>query len=355
MAGVDVEGLAAVLAVDQSEVLLEAPRLVHPPDLLHPFGLGHDVERRGASSGHGGGVRGDYAPAMAEDESETGADIDEEADDDVADVDDDLESADEDGPAVDALDDDAPQDSDEADDEADEEEDDEEADDDEVAYELDDWSGESRLLVDGLLTNQGIAHVWEGGTLVVRSADEEVVDQIIDEIDITTVPALDPDADKLAYEVGAWTDAQRTELAEVLGAAGIAYEWDEVGDLLVLESDEDRVEELLDGLEFPDALDAGLEDDPGDGLAAQEVMSALFISADRLMHDARDSEGVLSLVDAAARSRTLALPFGFERETWDGIVARASALADQFERDVDDDDEITERATELRNLLRNYV
>ena len=229
------------------------------------------------------------------------------------------------------------------------------AEDDEVAYELDDWSGESRLLVDGLLTNQGIAHVWEAGTLVVRSADEATVDQIIDDIEITTVPALDPDADKLAYEVGSWTDAQRTELADALGAAGIPYEWDEVGDLLVLEADESRVEELLDAFEFPDALDAGLEDDPGDGLAAQEVMSALFVSSDRLMHDAHDPEGVLSLVDAAARSRTLALPFGFEREVWDGIVARAGALSDQFERDVDDDDEIIERATELRNLLRNYV
>jgi len=228
-------------------------------------------------------------------------------------------------------------------------------DDDEVAYELDDWSGESRLLVDGLLINQGIAHVWEAGTLVVRSEDEAAVDQIIDEIEITTVPALDPDADKLAYEVGSWTDAQRTELADALGAAGIPYEWDEAGDLLVLESDEVRVEELLDAFEFPDALDAGLAEDAGDGLAAQEVMSALFVSSDRLMHDARDSEGVLSLVDAAARARTLALPFGFEREVWDGIVARAGALSDQFERDVDDDDEITERATELRNMLRNYV
>lgn len=250
------------------------------------------------------------------------------------------------------------EDTDEADDEdgaADDDEDEDEDEADETAYELDDWSGESRLLVDGLLTNQGIAHVWEAGTLVVRSADEAAVDQIIDDIEMTTLPALDPDADKLAYEVGGWTDEQRSGLADALGAAGIAYEWDEVGDLLVLESDEARVEEVLDTIEFPDALDAALEDDPDDGLAAQQVMSELFVSSDRLMHDARDPEGVLSLVDAAARARGLALPFGFEREVWDGIVARAGALSDQFERDVEDDDEIIERATELRNLLRNYV
>lgn len=263
------------------------------------------------------------------------------------------DGGDEDG-GVDDADDDADDDDDAADAE-DGDGGDEDGEGEEVAYELDDWSGESRLLVDGLLTNQGIAHVWEAGTLVVRAADEAAVDLIIDDIEMTTLPALDPDADKLAYEVGGWTDEQRSGLADALGAAGIAYEWDEVGDLLVLESDEARVEEVLDTIEFPDALDAALEDDPDDGLAAQQVMSELFVSSDRLMHDARDPEGVLALVDAAARARGLALPFGFEREVWDGIVARAGALSDQFERDVEDDDEIIERATELRNLLRNYV
>jgi hypothetical protein len=317
-------------------------------------------------AGHEGAGVDEYDPAMAEDTSETATDGDGGEDD--LDIDDD-------GPggevAVDEIDDEPDEDGDDledddddeaGDDQADDDDDDDddeagddEAEDDEVAYELDDWSGDSRLLVDGLLTNQGIAHVWEAGTLVVRSADEAAVDQIIDDIEITTVPALDPAADKLAYEVGGWTDEQRTDLADALGEAGIPYEWDEVGDLLVLETDEARVEEILDTFEFPDALDAALEDDPDDGLAAQQVMSELFVSSDRLMHDARDPEGVLNLVDAAARARSLALPFGFERETWDGIVARASALGDQFERDVDDDDEIVERATELRNLLRNYV
>lgn len=293
-----------------------------------------DGEVEGAGATVGDGAR------PGDDEHE---DVGGGGDDAEADAADDAEDADED-----AADDDQ-------DDEADEDDADEDDEADEVAYELDDWSGESRLLVDGLLTNQGIAHVWEAGTLVVRSADEAAVDQIIDDIEMTTLPALDPDADKLAYEVGGWTDEQRSGLADALGAAGIAYEWDEVGDLLVLESDEARVEEVLDTIEFPDALDAALEDDPDDGLAAQQVMSELFVSSDRLMHDARDPEGVLSLVDAAARARGLALPFGFEREVWDGIVARAGALSDQFERDVEDDDEIIERATELRNLLRSYV
>lgn len=247
---------------------------------------------------------------------------------------------------------------DEDDDDADEEEDGDEdlADDDEVEYELDDWPGESRLLLDGLLTNQGIPHVWEAGTLVVRAEHEAATDEIVDGIDLVSVPALDPDAEKLAYEVGAWSDEQRSGLAERLGLAGIPYEWDEQGDLVVLEEDEARVEAVFDEFEEAegDDLDAGLAEED-DGLAASQVLSDLFVSSDRLMHDARDPDGVLTLVDAAARARTISLPFGFERGVWDEILARAAGLSDEFERDGDDDDVIVERATDLRNLLRPFV
>jgi hypothetical protein len=145
-------------------------------------------------------------------------------------------------------------------------------------------------------------------------------------------------------------------LAERLGLAGIPYEWDEQGDLVVLEEDEARVEAVFDEFEEAegDDLDAGLAEED-DGLAASQVLSDLFVSADRLMHDARDPDGVLTLVDAAARARTISLPFGFERGVWDEILARAAGLSDEFERDGDDDDVIIERATDLRNLLRPFV
>ena len=228
--------------------------------------------------------------------------------------------------------------------------------DDEVEYELDDWSGESRLLLDGLLNNQGIPHVWEAGTLVVRAEHEDATDEIVDSIDLAATPALDPDAEKLAYEVGGWSDEQRSGLADRLGTAGIPYEWDDQGDLVVLEEDEARVEAVFDEFEDEegDELDAGLADEE-DGMAAQQVLSDLFVSSDRLMHDARDPDGVLTFVAAAGRARSLSLPFGFERGVWDEIVARASALAADFENDVEDDDLIIERATDLRTLLREFV
>lgn len=278
------------------------------------------------------------------------------------DGDDELEGDDE--VAVDELDSDDPVHDDEPDGDVDDAEgldgddgpgDDEEGDD-EVEYELDDWSGESRLLLDGLLNNQGIPHVWEAGTLVVRAEHEDATDEIVDSIDLAAMPALDPDAEKLAYEVGGWSDEQRSGLADRLGAAGIPYEWDEQGDLVVLEEDEARVEAVFDEFEDEegDELDAGLADEE-DGMAAQQVLSDLFVSSDRLMHDARDPDGVLTFVAASGRARALSLPFGFERGVWDEIVARASALAADFENDVEDDDLIIERATDLRTLLREFV
>ena len=299
------------------------------------------------------------------DDLEQGPDGDDElgGDDEVAvdeldgDLDDGLDGAAAEGAAdtTDEADADADADAD-AEDE-DEDADDEDAqDDDEVEYELDDWSGESRLLLDGLLNNQGIPHVWEAGTLVVRAEHEDATDEIVDSIDVAAVPALDPDAEKLAYEVGSWSDEQRTALADRLGASAIPYEWDEQGDLVVLEEDEARVEAVFDEFEAADGdeLDAGLADED-DGLAAQQVLSDLFVSSDRLMHDARDPDGVLTFVAASGRARALSLPFGFERGVWDEIVARASALAADFENDVEDDDLIIERATDLRNLLREFV
>jgi hypothetical protein len=64
---------------------------------------------------------------------------------------------------------------------------------------------------------------------------------------------------------------------------------------------------------------------------------------------------VLSLVDASKLAERLPLPFGFDPEVWAEIVAKAGVLRAAFENDVDDDDEVIMRATDLRTLLREYV
>ncbi len=229
-----------------------------------------------------------------------------------------------------------------------------------IAYELDGWARENRELLGRLLESEAIAHAWEAGTLVVRVDDEDRVDHLVEQVELGS--GLDPDEEQVVYDLDGWTDEQQDELVDQLTAAGIAYEWDEDGGLAVRETDEERVEALLDAIEYPDALpaeDADRDDeddegDEGDGLLAQDTLSELFVAADRLTHDPEDHEGVLSLVDAARLVATLPLPFGFEKATWDAVLARVGELRTALEGDADDDD-VLDKARSLRMLLRQYV
>ncbi len=230
--------------------------------------------------------------------------------------------------------------------------------DEQLAYELDEYDRDGRMTVDRLLTGEHVPHAWEGVTLVVRASDEAAVDHILEQVEIGT--GLDPDAEQVVYELGDWPEEQRAQLVDALVADGISFEWDENGDLAVLETDEERIEAMLDAIEYPDSLpvDDGTEGgaDAGgeDGLLANDTLSELFVAADRLMHDAEDHEGVLSLVDAARMAASLPLPFGFAPAVWADINEQVGALRHALEGEADDED-IMNRARTLRNLLRDYV
>jgi hypothetical protein len=128
------------------------------------------------------------------------------------------------------------------------------------------------------------------------------------------------------------------------------------GNLVVLASDEAAVEELLDTIEFPDALEA---DDGGEerppGRDASEVLSDLFVASDRLRHHARDHEGVLGLVATASEVEQLSLPYGFEPDVWHSIVERTATLRSALEGDDVSDEDIEAQADELRSRLREFV
>jgi hypothetical protein len=232
---------------------------------------------------------------------------------------------------------------------------------DSVAYDFDELEPMQRLAIDERFWENGLPHAWDGMSLVVREEDEEAADELIDAADSDAF--LGSDAAQLSYELDDWSDEHRAELAEALAASGIEHAWDEHGELVVLEEDEERVDALVDAVEqgraTPD-LDGG-DDAAGDdgdddgGLDAQEVLSELFVAADRLMHDPLDPEGVLSFVDGVQLAEDLPLPYGFAPAVWDDIVGQARDLASAIEADDVDDDAIVEHATKVRNTLRQYV
>jgi hypothetical protein len=239
-----------------------------------------------------------------------------------------------------------------------------------VQYELHEWAVESRVMLEQLLGSAGIRHAWSGTDLLVAAAVEARVDSLIDQVEVTTLPTLDPELPKLAYDIDDWSDEQQTVLMHALDEVAIAYEFDIDGALVVLEENEERVEAILDEIEFPDALpvddgDATTDGDEGDGgdagsdsvdgLEAADVMSDLFVAADRLRKNARDAEGVLTLVERADVAGRLRLPYGFSRAVWNDIVGQATTVKDLLESDEADDADIEEHAKVLRDTLRQYV
>ncbi|MFN7149852.1 MAG: hypothetical protein ACK4V6_10265 [Microthrixaceae bacterium] len=230
-----------------------------------------------------------------------------------------------------------------------------------LAYDCTAWAGETRGMLASLLSTAGIAHVWQGTVVTVREEDEHVVDDLIDDVLASARPALDPSAAKLVYEVSAWPVSLQTELVDALTASDVAYEWDEQGDLVVREDDEELVAQVLDELPDPDEEQVSSDD----GVAVHELFDSVFMAADRLARNGADAHGTVQLVDAADVLGRLALPFGFEPPQWRALVSQVVALSDAIEPgDADGsgeapeavgDAEIASMAASVRELLRQYI
>jgi len=231
-----------------------------------------------------------------------------------------------------------------------------------IVYEFEELEAMQRLAIDERFWSSGVPHAWDGSSLVVREEDEEAADRLIDEADDEAF--LASDSEQVAYELEDWDEARRGELTDALHAAAIEHAWDENGDLIVFAHDEDRVDALVDAIDYPDQLEIDenveqAEDEAEQQLAAQgldpqDVLSELFVASDRLMHDPFDHEGVLSLVDAAKLAETLPLPYGFAPAVWKDLVGQARKLREALEGDADDET-IIDESRSLRTTLRQYV
>jgi len=224
-----------------------------------------------------------------------------------------------------------------------------------LAYDMDDLEAAERFAVDRDLAEHGIVHAWEGATLLVAPYDEDEVDAVLAGADVPERAELDDEEEQVVYDLADWDAAHRAALRDKLDAEGIAHAFDEHGDLIVLATDEDRVDDLVDEVDHPDQL-APESDAPG-GLDAVETLGALFVACDRLVHDASDTEGVLAAADAARALATMGPPFGFAPPLWDDLVERSQELRRLLETEAElvDDEAVVDVAGRLRTTLRPYV
>ena len=224
-----------------------------------------------------------------------------------------------------------------------------------VDYDVADWSGQSRSLLDSLLGSGEIPHTWQGTTLTVLADDEAAVEAIIDEVNATATQGLDPDEARVVYEVGTWSAAMQMSLAEALGVAQIDFEWDENGDLVIYEDDEESVEEILDGMPDPDDPDVA----DVEGVDVQAVLTELWEATGSLASNPKDADGVLKAIHGADAIEQIALPFGFEPAVWRDIVGKTLALRAALDSpDEDDqlsDDDLVEGCAQLHAQLRTFI
>ena len=273
-----------------------------------------------------------------------------------------------------------------------------------LAYELHEWSLESRVMLQQLLVVDKVVHSWQGTTLMVHESLEETVDSLVDEVEETerakeaTNRPIGPEDSLTAFELAEWPEALRAELVELLvqarvphvldtegdAAEGEAAEGDiaegeaaegdtaegetagsdvdqnaeyevadgEVCDLLVREADEERVELLIDDLL---AREEEAQFEELDGLEVNDLLSALFVACDRLRRDPGDLDGVRGVVMNGRRIAGVRTPFGFSAPNWRNLRNAVGELLDLVEGEERDSDELRELAHRMSDTLRTLV
>ncbi|HXH55854.1 hypothetical protein [Iamia sp.] len=266
-------------------------------------------------------------------------------------------AADEDGDAVESDEHEVPV-AEEAEDIAEGDEDGDESDEEreptgQIEFELSDWGSRERKLLDEALTAVRVRRAWEAGTLVVAASDAEVVDDLIDDIEERLALDLSPDVEPVIYDVGDWPLGLEDRFIEALIEQRIAHARG-YREVTVALDDEERVDALIEDVTKA-WEDEQVTDDEIGGPDAQDVLSELFVSADRLLHDASDRAATVRFDDAAGSATTMAVPFGFAEDDWQAITDLVVALRELLSEAGTGDEEIVEAATALRSHLRPLV
>lgn len=160
-------------------------------------------------------------------------------------------------------------------------------------YDLAEWEPSERELVGAHLVTRKLPFRWEAEVLLVGTADEELVDSILDDV----------------------------------------------------ENDE--------GVDLPDDDDD--DDEDGDRLPF-ETLTTFFLAGDRLQKNPLDADGLEELLNATEVADPARPPYGVEKRLWQRTCQLAdelaAALADGEEPDLVETQTV---AAELHDLLRPYV
>ena len=270
-----------------------------------------------------------------------------------------------------------------------------------LAYEFHEWSLESRVMLQQLLTVDQVVHSWQGTTLMVHESLEATVDGLVEEVEETEeakqaiARPIGSDEPLTAFELAEWPEALRDELMERLVQSRVPHILDTEGDmgdadgadvdgadadgadadgadadradadgaepgaapvpvcdLLVREADEERVEVVIDDLL---AREEEADFEEMDGLEVNRLLSDLFMACDRLRRDPRDFDGLRGVMAHARRVAAVRTPFGFAAPNWRNLRAAAGGLLAMVEDEDSDADELRELAHRMSDTLRMLI
>ena len=270
-----------------------------------------------------------------------------------------------------------------------------------LAYEFHEWSLESRVMLQQLLTVDQVVHSWQGTTLMVHESLEATVDSLVDEVEETEkakeaiARPIGPDEPLTAFELAEWPETLRAELMERLVQARVPHildtegdtdddaphdasqvdadaaeadaadadaadadasdpgaERDGVCDLLVREADEERVEVVIDDLL---AREEEADFEEMDGLEVNSLLSDLFMSCDRLRRDPRDFDGIRGAMAHSQRIARVRTPFGFSAPSWRNLRNAAAELLAMLEGEDTDEEDTRELAHRMSDTLRTLI
>lgn len=226
-----------------------------------------------------------------------------------------------------------------------------------TAYELYEWSFESRRMLDQLLTGEDVAHGWQGAVLIVREADEDRVDGLLEQAEAADGPVLDPDVDQIGYAMDDWSAEAQSLLIEALGLAGIPHLFDQDGELVVAEEHEEQVDEIIETI----TARVAIEDELGEastvmeGLELNDFLGEVRSLATRLGRNPGDAKSTLGLVRHARTLADVRTPFGFDSRRWAAIRKAGSDMSGVLSDEDRTEEDVVEAANALSGLLADVI